>query len=44
MTELLLTHGADPNAQRNDGKSVLELAKGWGHLEAVDLLIKYGAL
>jgi cytohesin len=43
MTELLLRRGADPNARRNNGKSLLALARGWGHLAAVDLLIKYGA-
>jgi cytohesin len=41
-TQLLLEHGADANAQKEDRWAALHLAAGNGHLQVVELLVKYG--
>jgi ankyrin repeat protein len=38
MARLLLAHGADPAAARDDGKTALDLAREGGHNEVAGLL------
>jgi ankyrin repeat protein len=43
MIEKLLAHGADINAETNDGHTALSLAAKRGYIEAANLLIENGA-
>ncbi|KAH9164357.1 ankyrin repeat-containing domain protein, partial [Lactarius sanguifluus] len=39
----LLNHGADPNAQKNDGRTPLHKVASYTILEAVQVLLKHNA-
>ena len=43
ITQLLLTHKVDPNAEDNEGWSALHLAAGRGHTSIAQLLLEHGA-
>ena len=44
MVELLLSHGADPNAKDAQGSSALQAAKQKTNSEIEKILIQYGAV
>ena len=43
IAELLLQHGADVDARREDGHTPLQIAAGSGSITAVELLLQHGA-
>jgi ankyrin repeat protein len=43
VAELLLAHGADVNAKRNDGYTPLHLAGVWDHMDVLEVLLAKGA-
>jgi ankyrin repeat protein len=43
VARLLLSHSADVEAKRNDGKTALQVAADRGHDKVVELLREHGA-
>ncbi len=43
VARLLITAGAEINRQCEHGRTALQMASAWGHLDVVQLLIQHGA-
>jgi ankyrin repeat protein len=43
VARLLIAAGAEINRQREHGRTALQMAAAWGHLDVVQLLIQHGA-